>query len=87
MFPLMFLIMTIKHHTVFILDKPLVMTENDHEGFYNNSIKFWICKTIWRMWSENKNHGHIIGRYRGSAQQHFNLNLGLRENNPIVFRN
>lgn len=33
MFPLMFLVTTIKYHTVFILDKPLVMTENDHEGF------------------------------------------------------
>ena len=63
------------------------MTKEDTEDF-ENSTKCWICDSDF---VDNdvkvKGHCHITGKYRGSAQRDFNINLKLNHKILAVFYN
>ena len=68
-------------------NKELVMSEKDDEDF-ENSTKCWICD------NDNidndvkvRDHCHITGKYRGSANRDCNINVKLNHKFPVVFHN
>ena len=66
-------------------NKPLVMTEKDHENFHN-SAKCCICKKIsWEDEVNLKDHDHVAGKYWESAHQECNLNLSLSKKSLLCF--
>ena len=68
-------------------NKPLVMTEKDHEDF-NNSTKCWICKKACEGGKVKvKDQDHVTGKYRGSAHQECNLNFILTKKFFAMFHN
>ena len=63
-------------------NKPLALTEKDHEDF-NNSTKSRICRKAYeRGKAKVKDNDRVTGNYRGSAHQECNLNLSLSKKNP-----
>ena len=51
------------------------MTKKDYEGF-NNSAKCWICDDDYVDGNVKvRDHCHIIGKYRGSAQRDCNYKV------------
>ena len=64
-----------------------MMTKEDNEDF-KNSTKCWICDNDYiDNYIKVKDHCHITGKYRGSAQKDCNINLKLNHKIPIVFHN
>ena len=68
-------------------NKELVMTKADNEDF-KNSTKYWICDNDY-VDSDVKvrDHCHITGKNRGSAQKDCNINLKLNHKTIVVFHN
>ena len=65
--------------------KELIMTKKDYEGF-NNSAKCWICDDDYVDGNVKvRDHCHIIGKYRGSAQRDCNNKVTWNHKIPIVF--
>ena len=51
------------------------MTKEDNEDF-ENSTKCWICDNYYIDSAVNvRDHCHITGKYRGSAQRRCNINV------------
>ena len=67
--------------------KELVMAKKDNEDF-ENSTKCCICDNDY---IDNdvkvRDHCHITGKYRGSAQGEFNVNVILNHKISVVFWN
>ena len=63
------------------------MTKEDIEDF-KNSFKCWTCENYY---IDNdvkvRDHCHITGKYRSSAQRDCNVNLKLNKKTPVVFLN
>ena len=58
-------------------NKQLVMTKEDNEDF-ENSTKCLICDNDYIDHDlKVRSHCHITGKYRGSAQRDFNINVRL----------
>ena len=56
-------------------NKELVMTTEDNENF-KNSTKCWVCDDDYIDGDVKvRDHCHITGKYRGSAQRDPNINL------------
>ena len=56
-------------------NKELVMTTEDNENF-KNSTKCWVCDDDYIDGDVKvRDHCHITGKYRGSAQRDRNINL------------
>ena len=68
-------------------NKELVMTKEDNEDF-KNSTKCWNCDNDY---IDNdvkvRDHGHITGKYRGSAHRDCNINLKLNHKPLVIFHN
>ena len=68
-------------------NKELVMTKEGNEDF-KNSTKCWICDNDYIDKDVKvRDHCHITGKYRGSADRDCNINLKLNHKIPIVFHN
>ena len=68
-------------------NRKLVMTIEDN-GDFKNSTKCWICDNDYNDNNVNvRDHCHITGKYRGSAQGGCNINLKLNHKTPNVFHN
>ena len=68
-------------------NKELVMTKEDDEDF-ENSTKCWICDNVYIHGDVKvRDHCHITRKYRGSAYRDCNINVKLKNEIPIVFRN
>ena len=61
------------------------MSAEDEERF-RQSNKCWICYIFFDV-GDNKvrDHGHITGKYRGSAHWSCNINLKLTVKIPVIF--
>ena len=71
-----------KHFT-----KELMMAEEDNEDF-KNSTKCWICDNDYIDTDVKvRDHCHITGKCKGSAQTDCNINLKLNHKIPILFHN
>ena len=68
-------------------NKELAMTKHDNEDF-ENSTKCWICDNN-HIDNEVKvrDHFHITGKYRGSANRDSNINVNLNHKIPVTFHN
>ena len=67
------------------LNKPLVMSKEEHEDF-NKSTICCICeKQIEKGDAKVKDHNQINGKYRGDRYQEYNLTLTLTINFYDVF--
>ena len=68
-------------------NKELAMTKHDNEDF-ENSTKCWICDN-YHIDNEVKvrDHFHITGKYRGSANRDCNINVNLSHKIPVTFHN
>ena len=68
-------------------NKKLVVTKEDKKDF-ENSTKCWICDSS-SVDSEVKvrDHCHITGKYRGSANRDCNINVKFNHNIPIICHN
>ena len=68
-------------------NKKLVMTKKDNQDF-ENSTKCSICDNDY---IDNdvkvRDHYHITGKYRGSAQRVCNTNVKLNQRIPVIFHN
>ena len=63
------------------------MTKEDDEDF-ENSTKRWICDNVYIHGDvKGRDHCHINRKYRGSAYGDCNINVKLKNEIPIVFRN
>ena len=63
------------------------MTKEDKEDF-KNFIKCWICgNNDVHTDMEVSDHCHITGKYRGSAQRDWNINLKSNHKIPVLFHN
>ena len=62
-----------------------VMAKEYNEDF-ENSTKCWICDNFY-VYDDVKvrDHCHIIGKYRGSANRDCNINVRLNQKIPVVF--
>ena len=68
-------------------NKELVMTKEDNEDF-KNSTTSWICDNDYIDTDVKvRDHCHITGKYRGSADTDCNINLKLNRKIPTVFYN
>ena len=64
--------------------KKLVMTK---EGEFENSAKCWICYNDYIDTDVTvRDHRHITGKYRVSAQRDFNVYVKLNHKIPLVFQ-
>ena len=63
------------------------MSAEDEERFQSR-YKWWICNKLFDI-ANNKvgDHCHITGKYRTSAHQNFNGNLGFTKKIPGMFHN
>ena len=69
------------------LNKEFEMTKEDNEDF-ENCIKCWICDNDYIDGDiKIRDPCHISGKYRGSADRDYNINLRLNHKVPIVFHN
>ena len=68
-------------------NKELVMTKEENEDF-KSCVKCWICENDY-VDSDVKvrDHCHITGKYRGSADRDANINLILNHKIPLAFHN
>ena len=68
-------------------NKELAMTKHDNEDF-ESSAKCWICDN-YHIDNEVKvrDHFHITGKYRGSANRDSNINVNLNHKIPVTFHN
>ena len=63
------------------------MTKKNYDD-YKNSTKYWICDINYVDGDVNvRDHCHITGKYRGSAQRCCNIKVKLNHKIPIVFYN
>ena len=70
-----------------IMKKELAMTKNDDEDF-KNSTKCWICDYAYLDGDVKlRDHCHITGKYRDSANRDCNINVKLNHKIPIVLHN
>ena len=68
-------------------NKELVLTKEDNEDF-ENSAKSWICDNDYIHTDVKvRDHCHITGKYRGSANRDCNINVKLNQKIPVVFHN
>ena len=71
-----------KYCSVFMkkhFSKELVMTEKNNEDF-ENSTKCWICDNDYIDDDVKvRDHFHITGKYRGSPNRYFNINVKLNQ--------
>ena len=59
--------------------KELVMTEKNNEDF-ENFTKCWICDNDYIDDDVKvRDHFHVIGKYRRSANRYFNINVKLNQ--------
>ena len=59
--------------------KELVMTEKNNEDF-ENFTKCWICDNDYIDDDVKvRDHFHVTGKYRGSANRYFNINVKLNQ--------
>ena len=66
--------------------KKLVMTKEGNEDF-ENSTKCWICYNDYIDADVKvRDHRHITGKYRVSAQRDFNIYVKLNHEIPLVFQ-
>ena len=66
--------------------KKLVMTKEGNEDF-ENSTKCWICYNDYIDADVKvRDHRHITGKYRVSAQRDFNIYVKLNHKIPLVFQ-
>ena len=66
-------------------NKELVMTKKDNEDF-ENSTKCWICDNVYADVNVKvRDHCHITGKYRGSAQRDCNKTVKLNHKIPVLF--
>ena len=64
--------------------KKLMMTK---EGEFENSAKCWICYNDYIDTDVTvRDHRHITGKYRVSAQRDFNIYVKLNHKTPLVFQ-
>ena len=72
------------------INKPLVMTEDD-ETHFKLMDKCYICSNKYTDKDLRvRDHGHITGKFRGSAHQECNLKLRIKPEDikiPIIFHN
>ena len=63
------------------------MAEKDNKGF-ENSAKSWICDYAY-FDGDVKVRGYclVTGKWRGSAQRDYNINVKLNHKIPVVFHN
>ena len=69
------------------LNKELVMTKEDNEDF-ENSTKCWICDNSYVDDDVKvRDHCHITGKNKDSAQRDCNINVELNHEIPVEFHN
>ena len=64
-------------------NKELVTFKRDDEDL-ENATNCWICDKVYDDDDDDvkvKDHCHIIGKYRGSAHRHCNINVKLNNKN------
>ena len=67
-------------------NKNLIMSEEQH--LFQKSNSCWICKKLIDNDEEKvRAHCHIIGKFKGAAHQHFNINFQLIKKVPVIFHN
>ena len=67
-------------------NKNLIMTEEEY--LFQQSDNCWICKKIIDNEDEKvRDHCHIIGKFRGSAQWDCNINFQLTKKIAVIFHN
>ena len=60
----------------------------EDERRFQSSNECWICKKL--LTDEDKkvrDHDHITGKYRASAQSNCNINLKFTKKVPVIFHN
>ena len=63
------------------------MIKEGNEDFENSS-KCWICDNNYIDGDVKvRDHGHIAGKYRGSAHRDCNISVKLNHKIPVVFHN
>ena len=68
-------------------NKSLVVSAEDEELFQLSS-KSWICDTLFDVGDDKvRDHCHVTGKYRGSAEWSCNVNLKLTKKVPATFHN
>ena len=68
-------------------NKDLAMSAEVEKRF-KSSNKCWICNKLFTYEDKKvRNHGHITGKYRGSAHLDYNINLKLTKKFRVTFHN
>ena len=68
-------------------NKDLAMSAEVEKRF-KSSNKCWICNKLFTYEDKKvRNHGHITGKYRGSAHLDCNINLKLTKKFRVIFHN
>ena len=63
------------------------MSKKDEEDF-ENSTKHWICDDFYVDGNlKVRDHCHITGKYRGSADRDCNIKVKLNRKIPVVYQN
>ena len=68
-------------------NKKLVMTKKNNKDF-KNFTKYWTCANAYVKGNiKVRDHYHITGRYRRSADKDCNIKVKLSQKIPVVFHN
>lgn len=59
----------------------------DCERDFQTTTKSHICGKLYVKDGKVRDHWHVIGKYRGSAQQSYNLNFKLANKTLVIFNN
>ena len=67
------------------INKHIVMIKQDVKDF-DSSTKSWICDNVLVEGDVKvRDHCHITGKYRGSAQRKCNIKVNLNHKIPVLF--
>ena len=60
----------------------------EDERRFQSSNNCWICNKLFTDEDKKvRDHDHVTGKYRGSADSNFNINLKLTKKVPVIFNN
>ena len=68
-------------------DKNLIMNEEEEEQLFQKSNSCWICEKLINDDEKVRDHCHVTGKFRVTAQRSCNLNFQLTKKVSVIFHN